>query len=114
MACGCCRFWAMGHPIRDSAPPRTGCGGTSAPTRSPATFRPQCIQAQEAVYYYYTWMIAHALHVLGGVLRSPNGPIHWAQDLAEQLVQRQLPNGAWLNRAAARKENVIPIADMVS
>lgn len=70
---------------------------------------------QAAIYYYYAWTMAHALELLGEpVLATIRGPVRWANELAQALVERQLEDGSWRNPVASRKESLLPIADMVS
>jgi hypothetical protein len=73
------------------------------------------LESQASVYYYYVWTVAHALQLLGRVaIDTPRGNVYWARELTTQLIDRQLPDGMWRNDAAARKESLIPIADMVA
>ena len=81
----------------------------------PGEFAPDRAEAQASIYYYYVWTASHALDLLGRpTIDTPAGRVEWARELATQLVDRQLADGMWRNVAAARKENVIPIGDIVS
>jgi hypothetical protein len=69
--------------------------------------------ARAAVYHYYLWTLSCALDALGrSTVDTPRGPVGWAREIANELVDRQLPDGRWQNVAAARKENLVPVADM--
>ena len=81
----------------------------------PGEFAPDRAEAQASLYYYYVWTASHALDLLGRpTIDAPAGRVEWAREFATQLVDRQLADGMWRNVAAARKENVIPIADIVA
>jgi hypothetical protein len=81
----------------------------------PGEFTMDRLESQASVYYYYVWTVAHALQLLGRVaIDTPRGNVYWARELTTQLIDRQLPDGMWRNDAAARKESLIPIADMVA
>jgi hypothetical protein len=80
----------------------------------PGEFTAERLEAQASVYYYYCWTVAHAFDQLARAnVEDRDRTAKWASDLATQLLDRQLPDGTWRNVATARKENVIPVADMV-
>jgi hypothetical protein len=53
----------------------------------------------DSAYYYYTWALARALRTAGApALESPDGEmLAWAVELAEEMLDRQSPDGAWRN-----------------
>jgi squalene-hopene/tetraprenyl-beta-curcumene cyclase len=59
-----------------------------------------------AVYYYYCWSVARALLAARlEELQTPRGKVRWAEELADQLVQRQRPDGSWINPLVAQRED---------
>ncbi len=50
-------------------------------------------------YYYYAWTLARALRAAGApAMVSGDGEVvHWARELASELVARQGPDGRWVN-----------------
>jgi squalene-hopene/tetraprenyl-beta-curcumene cyclase len=62
--------------------------------------------ARPAVYYYYCWSLARALTSAGvQELRTPAGPVRWADALTEELLKRQQADGSWSNEAVAVRED---------
>jgi squalene-hopene/tetraprenyl-beta-curcumene cyclase len=57
----------------------------------------------DAAYYYYAWALARALRTAGApALRSYEGTvIHWAKDLATELITRQQADGRWTNTGSS-------------
>lgn len=53
----------------------------------------------DSAYYYYTWALARALRTAGApALESPDGEmLAWAVELADEMLSRQSPDGAWRN-----------------
>ena len=61
---------------------------------------------REATYYYYVWSISHALTRLGLVeVETRNGRVKWAEVLADELINRQKPDGSWVNSYTDAKED---------
>jgi hypothetical protein len=61
---------------------------------------------REAVYYYYCCSVARALSAARlEELRTPRGKVRWAEELADQLVQRQRPDGSWINPLVPQRED---------
>ncbi len=54
-------------------------------------------------YYYYTWTLARALRTAGApALESPSGELlAWAVELADEMLDRQSPDGSWLNEGSS-------------
>jgi len=72
----------------------------------PGHFIEQREVLRDATYYYYVWSVAHALSRLNLTdLDTPQGKIHWAAELAEELLQRQRPDGSWENPYTDAKED---------
>ncbi|GAB4252388.1 MAG: terpene cyclase/mutase family protein [Candidatus Methylacidiphilales bacterium] len=56
----------------------------------------------EGLYYYYHLM-AKALATIGATeMKTPDGPKKWRPDLAKTLINRQKPDGFWINDDKAR------------
>ena len=53
----------------------------------------------DSAYYYYAWALARALRTAGApALEPPSGDIlPWAVELADEMLSRQSPDGAWRN-----------------
>jgi hypothetical protein len=59
-----------------------------------------------AVYYYYCCSVALALRAARvEELATPRGKVRWAEALADQLVQRQRPDGSWSNPLVPQRED---------
>jgi squalene-hopene/tetraprenyl-beta-curcumene cyclase len=67
---------------------------------NPGTFEPIREPEREATYFYYAWSLAHAARALGTVV-----PVPWPEPLARELIRRQRPDGTWVNRFTASKED---------
>lgn len=61
---------------------------------------------RDAAYYYYCWTLAHAMRLLGqSEINTPNGPVNWAEALADNLLSRQNEDGTWTNSLTMMKED---------
>jgi hypothetical protein len=61
---------------------------------------------REAVYYYYCCSVAQALLAARlDELQMPRGKSRWSEELADQLVQRQRPDGSWMNPLVPQRED---------
>jgi hypothetical protein len=61
---------------------------------------------RESAYYYYAWSVAHALRALGKpVLVTLRGEVRWAEALADALIARQSPDGAFRNPYTEMRED---------
>jgi squalene-hopene/tetraprenyl-beta-curcumene cyclase len=59
-----------------------------------------------ATYYYYLWSVAHAFTRLGiREIRTEQGPVNWAEAIADQVIQLQRPDGSWINTYTDAKED---------
>jgi squalene-hopene/tetraprenyl-beta-curcumene cyclase len=67
---------------------------------NPGTFEPIREPEREATYFYYAWSMAHAARALGTAITVP-----WCEPLARELLRRQRPDGTWVNRFTASKED---------
>jgi squalene-hopene/tetraprenyl-beta-curcumene cyclase len=54
---------------------------------------------QASIYYYWCWSLARALVTTGDLVE------HRAEALAEELLRRQRPDGAWVNTAFEVRED---------
>ena len=74
--------------------------------RTPGMFPPQDEYRRESTYYYYLWSVAHALRLLAiPEIRTRAGKLQWARVLANEVLQRQRPDGSWLNRYTEGRED---------
>ena len=73
---------------------------------NPGTFAERREVLRGATYYYYLWSVAHAFTRLG-IRHVPgeNGPVDWAEVLAEKVTELQRPDGSWVNRFTDAKED---------
>jgi squalene-hopene/tetraprenyl-beta-curcumene cyclase len=54
--------------------------------------------ARNSLYFYYACSVARALHALElRDIRGPDGAAAWSQQLADELMRRQRPDGSWSN-----------------
>jgi hypothetical protein len=61
---------------------------------------------REAVYYYYCCSVAQALLAARlDELQTPRGKVRWSEELADQLVPRQRPDGSWINPLVPQRED---------
>ena len=52
------------------------------------------------------WTAAHALRAIGAAeIATDTGRVHWARALAEALLSRQRPDGAWANPSTELRED---------
>ncbi len=73
---------------------------------NPGTFAHDREVLREATYYYYLWSVAHAFTRLGvREIRTQTGKLSWAEVLADELIERQRPDGSWVNRFTDAKED---------
>ncbi len=61
--------------------------------RHPGRFALDRVALRASIYYYYCWSLARALAACG----VHAAPADWAEQLAEDLLQRQRPDGSWVN-----------------
>jgi squalene-hopene/tetraprenyl-beta-curcumene cyclase len=73
---------------------------------NPGAFPPEAELRRASAYYYYVWTGAHALRAIGAAeIKTQAGRVHWARALAEALLERQRPDGAWANPATELRED---------
>jgi squalene-hopene/tetraprenyl-beta-curcumene cyclase len=73
---------------------------------NPGTFNPDREVLRNATYYYWVWTVAHAFDRADiRVFEQQGKTIHWAEELAEELIQRQQSDGTWLNRYSDARED---------
>jgi hypothetical protein len=61
---------------------------------------------RDATYYYYCRSVAMTFERLKlREVATPAGKVRWAEVLAEELIRRQRPDGAWVNRYTDTKED---------
>ncbi len=73
---------------------------------NPGNFNEDREVLRNATYYYYLWSVAHAFTRLGvTVIETKNGKVNWPEEMADELIRRQRPDGSWLNRFTDAKED---------
>ena len=73
---------------------------------NPGTFNPDREVLRNATYYYWAWTVAHAFDRADiRVFEQQGKTIHWAEELAEELIQRQQSDGTWMNRYSDARED---------
>jgi hypothetical protein len=72
----------------------------------PGTYAPDREVLRDATYYYYCWSVAHAFAALElKEIETASGKLKWAEALAEELMNRQRPDGSWSNRFTDARED---------
>lgn len=73
---------------------------------NPGVFEPALAADRDAAWHYWCWSVSHALRLLdvSTIVREGN-QIGWASLLANELVERQLPDGSWRNSYSFMKED---------
>ncbi|KKN82127.1 hypothetical protein LCGC14_0312390 [marine sediment metagenome] len=75
-------------------------------TQNPGVFAADREEIRNATYYYWTWAVSHAFLALRArQIESPDGPIRWAEVLADEILRRQRPDGSWVNGYTDAKED---------
>ena len=74
--------------------------------KNPGTFNPDREVLRNATYYYWAWAVAHAFTRVGVREFGQNGrTVRWAEDLAQELLRRQRPDGSWVNGYTDARED---------
>jgi len=65
---------------------------------------------RQAVYFYYSASLAKAFHLMNPkfeIRNSKNGRagVSWAEEIADDFLNRQQPDGSWINSAVAVRED---------
>jgi squalene-hopene/tetraprenyl-beta-curcumene cyclase len=77
-----------------------------SPRVNAGTFEPGRALERAATYYYYAWSATHAFRALGIRSWTEQGrEVRWAEELAEELIAKQRPDGTWANSIGASKED---------
>ncbi len=66
-------------------------------TKNPGAFPAADEIRRDSSYYYWAWTAAHVARHLGNQA--------WAEQLAEELLRRQRPDGSWRNDATEMRED---------
>lgn len=73
---------------------------------NPGNFNENREVLRNATYYYYLWSAAHAFTRLGvTVVQTKDGKVNWPQEMADEIISRQRPDGSWVNRFTDAKED---------
>lgn len=116
------RYWSYGSMTADGVRAMLACGRPIEhprvvaarewliehfdATQNPGRFNPDREFLREGTYYYWCWSAAHAMQRLGASqVQTPADPRHWAEWLAETLIERQQADGSWKNGSSAVKED---------
>lgn len=76
------------------------------PTRAAGDYAADRGVQRDAVYFYQSWSLAHALAESSPeVIDTPGGPIAWGEALAAALLARQRPDGGFANPATDLRED---------
>lgn len=72
----------------------------------PGTYARDREVLRDATYFYYCWSVAHAFSGLGvKEIDAGDRKIDWANELTQELLRRQKPDGSWVNRYTDAKED---------
>ncbi len=75
-------------------------------TANPGIFEPVLAPDRNAAFYYWCWSLSHAFRALGVTSFEQGGrTIEWAAPLAESILDRQRPDGSWINPHGFMKED---------
>jgi len=73
---------------------------------NPGKFNEDREVLRNATYYYYLWSVAHAFTRLGvTVIETKNGKVTWPEEMADEIIRRQRPDGSWVNHFTDAKED---------
>lgn len=73
---------------------------------NPGTFKKNREVLRNAYYFYYCWSVAHAFTRLDvRQVRTADGTVDWAAELANELLRLQRQDGTWVNHYTHAKED---------
>lgn len=73
---------------------------------NPGAFTADRAVLRDATWYYWVWAASHAfLAVDLKQLDTSEGPVDWSDAFARLLLDRQRPDGSWVNRFTDAKED---------
>ena len=73
---------------------------------NPGVFNEDREVLRNATYYYWAWAAAHAFTRLGiREIERGGRKVRWADELAREVLRRQLPDGTWTNRFTDANED---------
>ncbi|MCK6573271.1 hypothetical protein L6V77_19500 [Myxococcota bacterium] len=76
------------------------------PKQAAGDYATDRVLQRDAVYFYQTWSLSHALMASSGpVIETPRGPVAWGPALAGALLARQHPDGHFRNPATDLRED---------
>jgi hypothetical protein len=62
--------------------------------------------ARASLYYYYGSSVAQAFRASGtGDFAQGSRHVHWARELAANVLSKQRPDGSWINPAVGVRED---------
>ncbi len=86
-----------------------------SPRTNPGVFEPSLAADRDAFRNYWCWSVSHAFRLLGiSTIEQEGEHVPWAALLADDLLDRQLPDGSWKNPYSFMKEDDPLIATMLA
>src|SRR5262249_31353628 len=80
------------------------------PATHPGRYAKDREMNRQAVYFYYSLSLTKAFHLVNPKSESQdskagNSRSNWAEEMSEDLLNRQQPDGSWINSAVAVRED---------
>jgi squalene-hopene/tetraprenyl-beta-curcumene cyclase len=76
------------------------------PADHPGKYARERLGDRSALYFYYCCSVSQAFRMLGlQEMQTVAGRVSWAAALADELLQRQRPDGSWINPGRAVRED---------
>lgn len=73
---------------------------------NPGTFAREREELRDCTYYYWAWAVSHAFQMCKlSVIETDAGKVYWVEALSREVLARQRPDGAWVNRCTDAKED---------